>query len=334
MSNPVATPKVEESFTLETLEQAFKKLEKDGYCVIENVMATEKCGAIRNGIHEYMKKVGVDFTDPTLKKVDYPNQQGIIQHLGLGQCQSIWDAREDENVAKVFEKLYGTNDLIVSFDGACVQPAWMRDTVRKMHTDQTHKRLGRLCIQGYVNLTPALDEGTGTLMVIPGGHLKHSEFAKNHPDLVAPQKQDWFEYEETHWNELGGKPIRVFGGVGSLVLWDPRTPHRGAPPSKEYEGVTSERDVVYLCFQPRDLLKKPKKKIDAFNERRMTSHWPTAKKLFSTSWQTYGKIQSRLRKEMPPDDRKRSPRQLELAGVTKLTTRPLRKGKPLLKFEF
>ena len=333
MSAPITEPKVSESFTLATIEKAFEKLDKDGYCVIENVMAPEKCAAIRTGIHEYMKKVGVDFNDPTLKKADYPNQQGIIQHLGVGQCQSVWDAREDENVAQVFEKLYGTNDLIVSFDGACVQPAWMRDTVRKMHTDQTHKRLGRLCIQGYVNLTPALDEGTGTLMVIPGGHLKHSEFAKNHPDLVAPQKQDWFEYEETHWNELGGKPIRVFGGVGSLVLWDSRTPHRGAPPSKNFSGVTNERNCVYLCLQPRFLLKKPQKKADAYLKRRMTSHWPTAIKLFSKTWQTYGKIQSRL-KDMPPDDRKRSARQLELAGITKLTTRTLRKGKPLLKFEF
>lgn len=333
MSNENIAQKNSESFTLETLEKAFEKLEKDGFCVIENVMSPEKCTDIRNGIHEYMKKVGVDFNDPTLKKIDYPNQQGIIQHLGLGQCQSIWDAREDENVAFVFEKLYGTNDLIVSFDGACVQPAWMRDTVRRMHTDQTHKRLGLLCIQGYVNLTPALDEGTGTLMVIPGGHLKHTEFARNHPDLVTRQKKDWFEYEESHWNELGGKPIRVFGGIGSLVLWDSRTPHRGAPPSKKYSGPTNERNVVYICMQPRILLKKPQKKIEAFNQRRMTSHWPTAIKLFPKTWQTYGKIQSRL-KQIPPDDRKRSPRQLELAGITNLRTRPLRKCTPALKFEF
>lgn len=336
----------------ESLSVAFDKLDKEGYCVIDDVMNTEKCNKIRNGIHAYMKEVGVDFDDPTLKKADYPNQQGIIQHLGIGQCQAVWDAREDERVALVFEMLYGTNDLIVSFDGVCVQPVWMRDTVRKMHTDQSHKKLGRRCIQGFVNLTPALDEGTGTLMVIPGGHKKHSDFAKNHPDLVAPQKVDWFEYEESHWNELGGNPIRVFCKAGSLVLFDSRTPHRGAPPSKNQSStvVFNERNVVYICMQPRSYLeyeerdgttkrsekikeKNEKKKKAAFLERRMTSHWPTAIKMFPKTWQTYGKIQSRL-KQMPPDDRKRSARQLELAGITKLTTRPLRKGKPVLKFEF
>lgn len=322
---------------LKLLPEAFEKLSSDGYCVIPNVVDLEKCQKVRDGIHEYMKKVGVDFSDETLKRTDYPNQQGIIQHLGLGQCQSIWDLREDENVALVFEKLFGTNDLVVSFDGACVQPKGMRDTERPIHSDQSHKKLGRICIQGYVNLTPALDEGTGTLMVIPGGHLKHTEFARNHPDLVAPQKTDWFQYEEKHWEELGGKPIRVFGDTGSLVLWDSRTPHRGAPPSKKLLAsvVEKERNVVYICMQPRHLMTEKMRlaKVKAFNERRMTSHWPTKIKLFSKSWQTYGKIQSRL-KQMPPDDRKRSARQLELAGVTQMTTRTLRKATPALKFEF
>lgn len=319
------------------IETALKKLSEEGYCVIPDVVSAQKCMEVRNGIHKYMKEVGVDFSDGSLKRGDYPNQQGIIQHLGVGQCQSIWEMREDENVARIFEIIFGTNDLVVSFDGACVQPTGMRDTVRPMHTDQSHKKLGRLCIQGYVNLTPALDEGTGTLMVIPGGHLKHTEFARNHPDLVAPQSNDWFQYEEKHWNELGGKPIRVFGDVGSLVLWDSRTPHRGAPPSKQLPAsiVEKERNVVYVCYQPRTLLKEKMRiaKVKAYNERRMTSHWPTKIKLFPKSWQTYGKIQNRL-KEMPPDDRKRSPRQLELAGITNMTTRTLRKATPALKFEF
>lgn len=83
MSNENIELKNSTSFTLETLEKAFEKLDKDGFCVIENVMSPEKCTEVRNGIHEYMKKVGIDFNDPTLKKIDYPNQQGIIQHLGV-----------------------------------------------------------------------------------------------------------------------------------------------------------------------------------------------------------------------------------------------------------
>ena len=50
------------------------------------------------------------------------------------------------------------------------------------------------------------------------------------------------------------------------------------------------RCVVYLCYTPRSLSsgKEIKKKIKAFEEMRMTSHWPHKVKLFPKMPNTYG----------------------------------------------
>jgi len=320
----------------EQIKLAAAKLETDGYAVIHGVVSVEDCVEVCHAMRNFMKEVGVDYDDPTLKRDQFPNQQGIVQHW-IGHMPEFWKTRTNERILKVFEMLHGTNDLLVSFDGGCIQPTWMTDTVRPMHTDQSHKKLGLQCIQSYVQLDDALDEGTGTLMVIPGGHLKHTEFAKNHPDLVAPQKDDWFQYDESHWNELGGKPQRVFAKVGSLVLWDSRTPHRGAPPSKKIpDGITRKtRYVQYISYQPRSRITPVnlKKKKEYYWARRTCSHWAADRvKAFSTSWRTYGKPQTR-KFVMPPDRRTNAELHLELAGVLPMK-RTLRKGKPLLKFEF
>ena len=319
----------------EQINLAAAKLEKDGYAVIPGVVSKEECAEVRQAMLNFMKEGGIDFDDKTLKRSDYPNQQGIIQHW-IGHLPEFWKMRCHERILKVFEMLYGTNDLLVSFDGGCIQPAWMTDTGRPMHTDQSHKKLGLHCIQSYLQVEKALDEGTGTLMVIPGGHLKHAEFAKNHPDLVAPQTDDWFQYDESHWKELGGLPQRVFADVGSLVLWDSRTPHRGAPPSKSIPvEKRNMRFVQYISYQPRKLITPGdlKRKQQYYHSRRTCSHWAAQRiKVFGTGWRTYGKPQTR-KFCMPPDRRAGSELELELAGVNKMK-RPLRKSPALLKFEF
>lgn len=322
------------SFVEKVKEDAIK-LEKDGFAVIREVVSVEECIRVRTAMKNFMKEVGVDYDDPTLKRDDFPNQQGIIQRW-IGHLPEFWDMRANEWILRIFEMLIGTNDLLVSYDGGCIQPPWMVDTVRPMHTDQSHKKLGLHCIQSYIQLDDALDEGTGTLMVIPGGHLKHSEFAKNHPDLVEPQDDDWFQYSEAHWKELGGEPIRVFAEVGSLVLWDSRTPHRGAPPSKEIpDGIIRKtRYVQYISYQKRSRISKGDldRKKKYYWDRRNTSHWAADRiKVFPTTWQTYGKPQTR-KFVMPPDRRTHAQLHLELAGVLPMK-RPLRKGKPLLQFE-
>jgi hypothetical protein len=191
-------------------------------------------------------------------------------------------------------------------------------------------------------LTPALDEGTGTLMVLPRGHLWHSAFAATYPDKIG--KDDWFQYEQEQLCAMAGgaehvRPIRVFADVGDLVLWDSRTPHRAAPPAKKLpDGIVArERNVVYTCFEPRRLAphKAITKKRKAYDERRMTSHWPAATKLFPGKVSTFRRPHLRETKMPERDDRTRSQRQLALAGMTEAPATPrTTKITPGLKFDY
>ena len=41
----------------------------------------------------------------------------LVQHFQVGHMQQIWDVRQHKNVQKVFQDIWGTEDLAVSFDG-------------------------------------------------------------------------------------------------------------------------------------------------------------------------------------------------------------------------
>jgi hypothetical protein len=77
---------------------------------------------------------------------------------------------------------------------------------------------------------------------------------------------------------------------GSLVLWDSRLIHCGVPPMK-WRALPNFRCVVYLCYQPRSgaTANELKKKRAAFENMRMTTHWPCKSKLFAEGFRTYDK---------------------------------------------
>lgn len=310
------------------------KLETDGFCVIEGVLTPAECQLCIQEMEAYLLAAGIDIHDPDLKRSSYPNANGIVQYLGVGQMNSSWRMRTNEWVRWIFAIILGTNDLVSSTDGACAMPPHFYDTGARMHTDQALKTVGLRTIQGLVNYTTSHDELSGSLSVIPGGHLLHEAYGRAHPEFTSGPKgkKDWFQFEDSAWPELGGVPQRVFGGVGSLVLWDSRLPHRATPPLSDNAGQTRPRRVGYVCMEPRSLLTPAleRKKQIAFRTRRTTTH-PAASKViyFSQTWQTYGKPVTVV---TPPPDLLVTPEVLELAAMTPLTTRPVWNGKPALIF--
>lgn len=308
----------------------FQELETKGYTVIENVVPAEVCAASFSGIIKFLNESGVKTDDEALSMNSYPNSHGIIQHFEAGHMQAVWDIRLHNKVTEIFDILYGDNDLLVSFDGFCWMPKHYRDNKRQwLHTDQSHKRLGLRCIQGYVNVLTSHDDCSGSLVVIPGSHLKHAEYAAKNPDSVKNPK-DWHKFTDEEVAELG-EPIRVHGGVGSLVLWDSRTAHSARPPQIGREN-TRERCVVYVCYQPRAYIKESalKRKVGAFDNYRMTTHWPASRvEQFPEKPWTHGKPYTM---KTPARTRVATPRMLELAGKTKMTTKMRRTTKPAMVF--
>lgn len=229
--------------------------------------------------------------------------------------------------------MWGDNDLLVSTDGFCWMPSHYTGVDRSwLHTDQSHKKLGLQCVQGYVNLLTSHDAASGSLYVVPGSHLLHAEFAAKFPD-AAENGRDWYKFSAEQLESLGAKPVRVHGGVGSVVLWDSRLAHSAIPPARGTESPR-ERCVAYVCYQPRALCSKKnlEKKRAVFENYRVTSHWPASKvEMFGVKWRTYG---AEITVRTPARNRVESQRMLELAGCVPMTSRVRRITRPALEFKF
>jgi hypothetical protein len=312
---------------------AFVDLQEKGYAVVENVVSEELCARVHAGIKQFLREAGVAVDSDDLRMSSYPNSRGIVQHLEGGQMQLIWDVRLSEGVQSVFADMYGTNDLLSSTDGFCWMPKHYVATNRSwLHVDQSHRKLGRRCIQAYVNVASSHDAGSGSLWVVPGSHKKHSEMAER--ESCAANGRDWYKFSDDELAELGAEPVRVHGGVGSLVLWDSRTAHSNIGPLPDTPPEQRrERCVVYVCMQPRAWCTAAnlRKKRKAFEEFRMTTHWPATKvELFPKMWQTYGKP---VTVRTPARTRVQSQRMLEISGaVDTMTSATPRTWSPALSF--
>jgi hypothetical protein len=73
-----------------------------------------------------------------------------------------------------------------------------------------------------------------------------------------------------------------------MFLWDSRTFHQGIEAQK-IRNNSNFRMVVYVCMTPKKLCTKInlKKRIKAFEDLRMTTHWPHLPKLFPTKPRLY-----------------------------------------------
>ena len=94
-----------------------------------------------------------------------------------------------------FNTVYGTDDLICSFDGGNIFRPWndsdcntdRQTSTGWFHVDQGKVLRGRHCFQGMLTLTDCTAE-TGGFCCIPGSHLLHDEYID-----AAPTEDNYFK---------------------------------------------------------------------------------------------------------------------------------------------
>jgi hypothetical protein len=223
----------------------------------------------------------------------FPNHKMLLQHWKVGHSELVWKVRQNPKVKEVFTKIWNTDDLIVSFDGASIyildKPT--RNQNSWFHVDQSYTRNNFECIQSWINAYDT-NEGDATLVILENSNNFHKQFRE---EFEITDKKDWFklqnkeQYEFYINNGCLEKKIKCPKGYG--VFWDSRTLHCGNPVDKTSPDNFNFRCVVYICMTPRNLANKKEldKRKKAFNELRMTSHWPHKVRLFPKIPQTYGK---------------------------------------------
>ena len=120
-------------------------------------------------------------------------------------------------------------------------------------------------------------------------NIYHQEFQEHHQ---LTDKSDWYKHnrlEQSFYEEKGCEEKKIKCKAGSMVFWDSRTIHCGTEPLRSRK-EKNLRNVVYTCMTPRSLATEAnlRKKRTAFNELRMTTHWPHKPKLFPKNPRTYG----------------------------------------------
>ena len=278
---------------------------KYGVAVIPNVLDEKEIENMNCGVWDMLETITKPFPIPIIKsdintwKSYYqllPNHSMLLQHYQVGQAQYVWDIRQNPKIVDIFCDLWNVDryNLLTSFDGISFHmPPEILQNQRYykndwFHTDQSYTRPQFECVQSWVTGYD-VGEGDGTLAILEGSNNFHDEFRVN---FNITQKTDWYkltEDEKQFYNDRGCKRISIKCPAGGMVFWDSRTIHSGQEPVK---GRINHRfrNIVYVCMTPKEwcLEKNIEKKQFAFENMRMTNHYPHKPKLFPVNPHTYG----------------------------------------------
>ena len=236
-------------------EEIARHLREEGYAVVPSVLSEEAQLRAVDGLWRYLEALGtgVDRCDPkTWTSRTLPlNTHGIDLLAEVAHRRFVWDVRRDPAVIGVFADLWGTDRLWSSFDRVCFVPApELRGrapvSTSWFHVDQSSRKPDFLCVQGLVTLGHTVDPKTGairmrptterdgTLRVLAGSHRAHPISYKG-PDVPAAEKEwarDWHKFDVRESAKLleDYESVRVEAPPGSMILWDSRAAHYGAPP--------------------------------------------------------------------------------------------------------
>jgi len=263
---------------------ALKYLQEQGYVVFKSVLSEDAVIQAREMFNTWLEEVSpFRRDDSTTYDEDWVSDpsNGITTSYGVGHSDFMWFVRTRPKVMKAFAHIWGTPDLITSFDGCGVFRPWAYNPNWKTisgwwHVDQNEKLpsgKGYQCVQGLVNLYDC-DETTGGLTVKPGTHKFHAEMCEgiNWSNHYIPVKRD---------NEVLQMPARLVRcKAGDLCLWDSRTIHCNTPGRQKPDPMPKTwgliRVACYICMVPRAKasFSTLATRNELYEDHRTTTHWP------------------------------------------------------------
>ena len=288
-----------------TPENVMETIARFGVAIVPSLLSEEECTNMANGMWDTLETISQTWETPisrdnpeswkNLRKL-FPLHSMLLQHWSIGHSQFIWNLRQNPKCVEIFAKIWdcSPSELLVSFDGASfhmpsetTKTGWHRTTW--YHSDQSFVDKGFKCVQSWVTAFD-VNDGDATLAFYEGSNQHHTEFGEA---FGITDTSNWYkldtEEQINFYKDRGCIAKKIMCPKGSMVLWDSRTIHCGVEPLKGRQHPNF-RCVAYLCYMPRRLAteKEIVKKIKAFEENRVTSHWPCKVKMFPKTPRTYG----------------------------------------------
>ena len=266
-------------------------LEQYGYAVIAQVATPHHTHIGLQHLWDFLENL----PDTTCKRDDpsswsddewYPSpKNGILNAMGTGQSSFCWQARMLPQVKETFAAVWGTEELITSFDGANVFRPWVKEKSWRTrggwwHVDQNgffEDRRERISVQGLVSYTAA-SSMTGGLCVLAGSHKKFTEMCLRNE--LAYMEGNYLKADDEILNDPSFQKRLVCCEAGDLIIWDSRTVHCNTP-GKESESLKQDpskilRACAYVCMTPLSFASSETlaSRRLAFIHNESTSHWP------------------------------------------------------------
>ncbi|KGO67626.1 Phytanoyl-CoA dioxygenase [Penicillium italicum] len=249
-------------------------LHNQGYAIIKNAIDPERAQSYQRKAFEWLKSFSpaLDLDNPSTWTKDNLPVQGkanTFNGYSVTHEKFMWDARMEPKIVDAFAKIWGTDELLVSFDALNVTLPNQKDKPARKpwpHVDQSPFRRGLHCIQGIINLSHAGPED-GSLMVFPKSNTVTEGFFDTETDPSTWEQKDirLFTEEEIQWfGNHGMKPIKVLAEPGDLILWDSRTVHWGGEPTVNMTLLTSIFRIAHKAkmksFESRPPVDYPRKR--------------------------------------------------------------------------
>ncbi|KAL1896319.1 hypothetical protein Sste5346_004703 [Sporothrix stenoceras] len=257
------------------------ELEKKGYTVVRGVLTPERAQYYQQQAFQWLQSFDPDFDpkDPSTwseEKLPLQTDKNTYEHYSVIHEKFMWEARQEPKLIEAFAKLWGTDELLVSFDSLNVTlPNFKKPRSPWPHVDQAPRKRGLHCIQGILNLSHA-GPNDGSLCVMDGSSALVETFFDEQTNPADWELRDnrYFNETEMSWfTERGVTPIRVEAEPGDLILWDSRCIHWGGEPTAASNTI---RTVIYAAYAPASLATPEAiaEKQRVFAAHGGTTHWP------------------------------------------------------------
>jgi ectoine hydroxylase-related dioxygenase (phytanoyl-CoA dioxygenase family) len=228
-------------------------------------------------------------------------------------------------VIEPFAKLWGTDDLVVSFDTINVtlpqSVVGPYDSQPWPHCDQDPDKKELACVQGIVQLSEAGPEDGGLVVMKGSAALWKTFFVENPVSGPTPWRtakhKDFhpFTQDNLAWFESKGcELVKVCAQPGDLILWDSRQVHWA-----KFGESDRIRTLVYATYTPASWMTPENRalKKEMFDTRSTTTHWPHCN-LYSHGDATIDvdgkKVPDPLERKMPVTQLEQTDKLLKLAG--------------------
>ncbi|KOC15069.1 hypothetical protein AFLA70_41g004500 [Aspergillus flavus AF70] len=257
-----------------------------GYVVLKNVVPKERALYYRQKMLDWLGSFdnGFNINDRstwTEENLPWSFKNGMYLNYCAAHEKYVWDAKQEPGVLDAFAKIWGTDELIASYDTVNItlpNAAEMGGTKPWPHVDQAPERNGMHCVQGFINMSEAGPKDGG-LVVMEGSAPLFEKFFKEFPPdrtkgPLAALHYDFYPFqdEDLKWYEARGcKIVKVCAEPGDLVLWDSRQMHYAVYPETDLI-----RTVIYTCYTPAAWISPEdlENKKEIFHKWEATTHWP------------------------------------------------------------